>query len=499
MNRTWKDTKEHLCELNQKRYIHFDFPIRNNEKERIIKRITQEIYNHRYLPFIRVDIIYPKYSKGNKQVKNKVRKITLPAHHDALIYQYFGYELSKRYEMYVEDTSLDRISVAYRLDKHISNITVAKEAIDFVTSQEKCWIIKGDFKHFFDNLNHKVLKNQVQLLLGNAYDQSYIKMLKSIMNYRFVTKKTLEKQLTHANVDFPYKKMGSKAYTNNLRQLGNLLKQKVINLSPKNHRGIPQGTAVSAVLANIYMIQFDELLAEMMNKYNGIYRRYSDDFIIIIPQADISYEDIKNLKNEIITKSNEINKLEIEHAKTQLLSYSKEAKSIYKYNDVGWKKSSLSYLGFSFDGVSVSLRSNSIYKFIYRSKRTINKYITLRDVRERYLRKEGPTSYVKKYNDQGIKIYRLANPTELYRKERIYALAGTMSERTFGTYHRAVVRQCLALFNIERRSSMLAYAKRAQKEFQYKTRGKYRVVIQRQVEKQIRRNQRKVGGINNEW
>lgn len=58
MNRTWKDTKEHLCELNQKRYIHFDFPIRNNEKERIIKRITQEIYNHRYLPFIRVDIIY---------------------------------------------------------------------------------------------------------------------------------------------------------------------------------------------------------------------------------------------------------------------------------------------------------------------------------------------------------------------------------------------------------------------------------------------------------
>ncbi|MFR0547141.1 hypothetical protein ACLUXU_08910 [Limosilactobacillus reuteri subsp. suis] len=247
------------------------------------------------------------------------------------------------------------------------------------------------------------------------------------------------------------------------------------------------------------MIQFDELLAEMMNKYNGIYRRYSDDFIIIIPQADISYEDIKNLKNEIITKSDEINKLEIEHAKTQLLSYSKEAKSIYKYDDLGWKKSSLSYLGFSFDGVSVSLRSNSIYKFIYRSKRTINKYITLRNARERYLRKEGPTSYVKKYNDQGIKNYRLANPTELYRKERIYALAGTMSERTFVTYHRTVVRQCLALFNIERRSSMLAYAKRAQKEFQYKTRGKYRVVIQRQVEKQIRRNQRKVGGINDEW
>lgn len=498
MDRNWKSTQEHLSELAQKRYIHFDFPIRDMEKERCIKGITQEIYNHRYLPFIRVDIIYPKYSKRNKKVRNKIRKITLPAHHDALIYQYFGYELSKRYELYVENTPIDKISVAYRLDKHISNITVAKEVIDFITSQEKCWIIKGDFKHFFDNLNHKVLKNQVQQLLGDTYDQAYIRMLKSIMNYRFITKKTLEKQLTHADVDFPYSRMGNKAYTNNLKQLGNLLRQGIINLSSKNRIGIPQGTAVSAVLANIYMIQFDHLLAETMSKYNGIYRRYSDDFIIVVPQKDITYEDIKILKNEIINKSNEINKLEIEHEKTQLLFYSKDTRSIYKYDDGRYKKSLFSYLGFSFDGVSVSLRSNSLYRFIYRSKRTINKFITYRDARERFIKEKGPTSHVKKYNDQGIKAYRIANTTELYRKERIYRLAGLMPKRTFGTYHRAVVRQCLALFNIERRSSMLAYAKKAQKEFQYKTNGKYRVVIQRQVEKQVRRNQRKVGGID-EW
>lgn len=498
MDRNWKSTQEHLSELNQKRYIHFDFPIRDSEKERCIKRIAQEIYNHRYLPFIRVDIIYPKYSKRNKKVRNKIRKITLPAHHDALIYQYFGYELSKHYELYVENTPIDNISVAYRLDKHISNITVAKEVIDFITSQEKCWIIKGDFKHFFDNLNHKVLKNQVQQLLGDTYDQAYIRMLKSIMNYRFITKETLEKQLTRADVDFPYSRMGNKAYTNNLRQLGNLLRQGIINLSQKNRIGIPQGTAVSAVLANIYMIQFDHLLAETMSEYNGIYRRYSDDFIIVVPQKNITYEDIKIFKNEIITKSNEINKLEIEYEKARLLSYCRDTRSIYKYDDGGYKKSLFSYLGFSFDGVSVSLRSNSLYRFIYRSKRTINKFITYRDARERFIKEKGPTSHVKKYNDQGIKAYRIANTTELYRKERIYRLAGLMPKRTFGTYHRAVVRQCLALFNIERRSSMLAYAKKAQKEFQYKTNGKYRVVIQRQVEKQVRRNQRKVGGVD-EW
>ncbi|MBD5807125.1 hypothetical protein [Limosilactobacillus walteri] len=132
-----------------------------------------------------------------------------------------------------------------------------------------------------------MLKNQIQQLLDDTYDQAYIRMLKSIMNYRFITKKTFEKQLTRAGVDFPYRRIENKAYTNNLRQLGNLLKQGIINLSPKNRIGIPQGTAVSAVLANIYMIQFDYLLADTISKYNGIYRRYSDDFIIVIPQKDM--------------------------------------------------------------------------------------------------------------------------------------------------------------------------------------------------------------------
>lgn len=76
---------------------------------------------------------------------------------------------------------------------------------------------------------------------------------------------------------------------------------------------------------------------------------------------------------------------------------------------------------------------------------------------------------MKKFNENGIKVYRTANNTESYYKQRIYSIAGSMTDQTFGTYYHRVIRQCLALFNIKPRSSMLTYAKKAQRYFQYKT------------------------------
>lgn len=88
-----------------------------------------------------------------------------------------------------------------------------------------------------------------------------------------------------------------------------MLHKRVINLSPKNHLGILQGTAVSAILANIYMIAFDEFVANLIENYHGLYRRYSDDFIIVIPGPATANQNIQNLKNQIIDKNNKMNKL----------------------------------------------------------------------------------------------------------------------------------------------------------------------------------------------
>ena len=51
----------------------------------------------------------------------------------------------------------------------------------------------------------------------------------------------------------------------------------------KDHQ-IPQGSSISAVLANIYMIEADKKINEYVVSLGGMYRRYSDDFIVVVPK-----------------------------------------------------------------------------------------------------------------------------------------------------------------------------------------------------------------------
>ena len=48
--------------------------------------------------------------------------------------------------------------------------------------------------------------------------------------------------------------------------------------------GIPQGSPISSILANIYLLKFDRKINQFLNTVNGIYRRYSDDIVVICPK-----------------------------------------------------------------------------------------------------------------------------------------------------------------------------------------------------------------------
>ena len=55
-------------------------------------------------------------------------------------------------------------------------------------------------------------------------------------------------------------------------------------LVKKNEYGgklIPQGSAMSDILANLYMIDFDLEMKKLEVQYNAYYRRYSDDILWI--------------------------------------------------------------------------------------------------------------------------------------------------------------------------------------------------------------------------
>lgn len=84
---------------------------------------------------------------------------------------------------------------------------------------------------------------------------------------------------------------------------------------------IPQGTAISAFLSNIYIIDFDKVVAKYIKSFQGLYLRYSDDIIMVLPNSNLpnakpNYNYIKNVISEI-------SGLTLQEEKTQIYEYKK--------------------------------------------------------------------------------------------------------------------------------------------------------------------------------
>ena len=113
------------------------------------------------------------------------------------------------------------------------------------------------------------------------------------------------------------------------------------------------------------MIEFDKMINEYSSKLRGIYRRYCDDFIMVIPIEN--EEQCKNHKKFVFEKINSIPNLKISESKTK--------EYIYQDKILRWKEKRnlvLDYLGFEFNGGEVKIREKSISKFYYRLYKKID-------------------------------------------------------------------------------------------------------------------------------
>lgn len=186
-------------------------------------------------------------------------------------------------------------------------------------------------------------------------------------------------------------------------QLSEEFKKRNLLISNKENYGIPEGSSISAMLANIYMSEFDREMEGFVSKLNGMYRRYCDDIVIVIPLENDNKESfLEYFEN---TKS-KVSNLTIQDKKTQKLFYSKskEIKLIDEKNN----KSILSYLGFDFNGEIVSIRQKSIsryYNKTYRRMKLINNLISykLKLKCKKELYKRSSHLGAKKYSDDNRK------------------------------------------------------------------------------------------------
>lgn len=358
-----------------KRYFHID-PIRcYTGKVKSYVENPKKISQHGFLPFLKYTIGYTKFlgydKNGDAKRKPKDRPIMFASHIDSFIYSYYGTIISEKYNEWTRLHNIDECSIAYRNNKKgKSNIQFSAEVIKTIIQYEKCYILVGDFSKFFENIEHRQLKRCLKDVLQVAeLPRDYYQVLKSLMKYSYVNRKQLKKWLTDQGINYEKNKQyflkpeDFRAFRSSTRAV-----QK--NMGSV---GIPQGSAMSGLLANIYMIHADESIHRIVQEYDGLYRRYSDDFIVVIPYYSISSTEVfKGIIEEIVEICKNA-KVMLHQDKTNTYIY--EEGNIKPLNLDQEGDNALTYLGFRFDGKSVTVRQGCVYKFYREAQDVIQRAI----------------------------------------------------------------------------------------------------------------------------
>lgn len=345
-------------------YTHFD-------KRVDLKKIKNYIYNpekikkHGFYPFIYSEVSFKKYSENEeKKKKIKTRPICYSSHKDRLIFSYYSFLLNEKYNEFVEKYGININIIAYRTNLKKCNIDFAKQAFDFIKQTEECTVIVGDFTSFFDNLDHQHLKEMLcKVLKCEKLSEDWYAIYKNITRYSSCDLKDIIELSGLENNKSGVKKLNSKEIIFNNLEFRNYKKTKKLKIKKnETKKGVPQGSSISAVLSNVYMIDYDKQLNEYVKKYNGLYLRYSDDFILVIPNDNDSTEHVDNILK--IVKSFKSVKLQ------------KEKTEIFKFNNNSFfENKKLDYLGFTFDGKNVAIRDKTISKYYYRMYRKVKSIV----------------------------------------------------------------------------------------------------------------------------
>lgn len=301
-------------EKSKRSYAHFD--IRTN-LTKCRKYITspKNIEQHVFYPFIKYDLKYHKYNKVEGR-KCKNRTICYAAHIDSCIFQYYSFLINEKYNSRLKQDHINKVPIAYRTNLHTNTIAEFNKLYQFMIQYSSSYIMIGDFTSFFDRINHQYLKKQLcDLLQVDRLKADYYAIFKRVTNYDYWDLKDIYRL---NNLDLKKKK--DKIKLNSKLRILSQSDYKKYRSHIERHqdnKGIPQGSSISGCLANVYMLEIDKMINDFVVSHGGIYRRYSDDFIIILPMATSSLDDI-----EVIIKRFESIKdrgiLELQPEKTQV-------------------------------------------------------------------------------------------------------------------------------------------------------------------------------------
>lgn len=317
-----------------------------------------KIVTHSFYPFIHFE---KKNSRYGKKGPKKPRELYYCSHLDRCVYQRYAFLLNYQYNIWACENNIDDVAIAYRDNLGKNNIDFAKDAFDAIRSFPQCFILVGDFTNFFDNLEHQYLKKMMCEVLGvERLPQDYFSVFKNITRFSSWDWKDIVKAAGENIAERGVrKKINSKETVLTKEQFQKNKKDIKKNISGV---GVPQGAPISAVLSNIYMIKFDKDIKRYVTSKGGIYMRYSDDFIIVLPyERDAEIADFTSYIFSYVESMKGL--IDLQKEKTSCYTYKDEV--IYE----GDQPSSINYLGFLFDGKNIRIRPRAITKYYYRMRR----------------------------------------------------------------------------------------------------------------------------------
>lgn len=353
-------------ERSKKPYAHFDWRTDIGQQREYIAD-PDKIAKHGFYPFIHYEKRTLKYSK-KKGRKEKKRDICYAAHIDRCIYQYYSFLLNELYNERVKKDETSASAVAYRTDLHENNIHFSKRAFDFIKAKSPVHVMIGDFTGFFDNLDHAYLKQQWCSLVGvDRLPSDHFKVFKNITAYSKMELTDLLRLNGLEDTKSDRKKLNGmpRVLTPEQFKENRSLIQK--HMEPY---GIPQGSPISGILANVYMLDVDKQINDAVNELGGMYIRYSDDFMIILPDAP-EIDAAKELKR-IADMVKQAPRLTLEPSKTQYFHFENGVLTNcgkFFHENADDSSRTINFLGFSFDGQKVRIRSKTVSKYYYRMYR----------------------------------------------------------------------------------------------------------------------------------
>jgi hypothetical protein len=352
-------------------YPHFDPALTECDATMLVSD-PMHVRKHSFFPFIEYSERWTKYSNKGKKGKSKSRPIMYAARRDSCIYSHYRGLLSEAYEKELAIRGISQAALAYRRIPRSNsrgnknNIHFADDAFSEILNLGDCLVYTLDISKFFESINHTYLKRLWARILGfKIMPPDHFQVFRNVTRYACVNREALYKILGFIG----QKSVGTRQVTGYLVKRvpqhvcsGRIFREKVASLIKTNRTnyGIPQGSPISDVLANLSLLEFDTEMVEQMAKVGGSYRRYSDDILLIIPGHGDDF--VARLAQVQVLLKACGDKLTIQPTKTTVHKFSRTegtdfSKCTLLSGSAG--KNGLEYLGFRFDGRKAFIRDST--------------------------------------------------------------------------------------------------------------------------------------------